>query len=102
MYVDDATDILWKVVNEPRLIGNLYFATGTQHLTVREIADMIVEVFQKGSVSYVDWPEERRRIEIGPVKLSSAKLQSIVDWEPRYDLKEGLQLTKLALEQNVF
>ncbi len=99
MYVDDAADILWKIVNEPRLIGNMYFATGTQHLTVREIAEMIVEVFQKGSINYIDWPDERRRIEVGPVRLSSAKLRSIVDWEPRYDLKSGLQQTKAVLEQ---
>jgi len=102
MYVDDAADILWKVVNEPRLIGNMYFATGTQHLTVREIAEMIVEVFQKGSINYIDWPDERRRIEVGPVRLSSEKLRSIVDWEPRYDLKSGLQQTKAVLEQNGF
>jgi len=100
MYVDDATDILWKVVNEPRLIGNMYFAAGTQHLTVREIAGMIVEVFQKGSINHVDWPDERRRIEVGPVRLSSEKLRSIVGWEPRYDLKSGLQQTKAVLEQN--
>ncbi len=102
MYVDDATDILWKVVNEPRLIGNMYFAAGTWHLTVREIAEMIVEVFQKGSINYVDWPDERRRIEVGPVRLSSAKLRAIVDWEPRYDLKSGLQQTKAVFEQNGF
>ena len=102
MYVDDATDILWKVANESRLIGNMYFATGTEHLTVREIAEMIVGVFQKGSVINVDWPDERRRIEIGSVNLSSAKLRAIVDWEPRYDLKSGLQQIKLVFEQNDF
>ena len=93
---------LWKVVNEPRLIGNMYFATGTQHLTVREIAETTVEVFQKGSVSFVDWPDERRRIEVGAVNLSSAKLKAIVDWKPRYDLNAGLHQTKVLLEQNGF
>ncbi|MBT8365767.1 MAG: NAD-dependent epimerase/dehydratase family protein, partial [Deltaproteobacteria bacterium] len=42
MYVDDAADILWRALHEPRLIGETYLATGTQHLTVREIADTIV------------------------------------------------------------
>ncbi len=61
-----------------------------------------MEVFRKGSVNYVDWPDERRRIEIGSVKLSSAKLRAIVDWEPRYDLKSGLQQTKVVFEKNGF
>ncbi len=100
MYVDDATDILWRAAHEPDLIGETYLATATQHMTVREIAEMIVEIFQKGSVNHIDWPDERRRIEIGPVKLSSAKLRAIVDWEPRYDFKSGLEQTKAVFEQN--
>jgi len=102
MYVDDAADILWKVVNEPGLIGNMYFAAGNQHLTVREIAETIVGVFQKGSVNFVDWPDERRRIEVGAVNLSSAKLQAVIEWEPRYNLNAGLIQTKAVLEQNGF
>ncbi|MBT8364987.1 MAG: NAD(P)-dependent oxidoreductase, partial [Deltaproteobacteria bacterium] len=98
MYVDDAADILWHAVHEPRLIGETYLATGTQHLTVREIAETIVSVFQQGQVTHVEWPDERRRIEIGDVKLSSARLHAITNWEPRYDFMSGLQKTKAVLE----
>ena len=98
MYVDDATEILWRAAHEPRLVGDAYLATGTQHLTVREIADTIVSVFQRGQVACVEWPDERRRIEIGHVRLSSARLRAITDWEPRYDFMSGLQKTKAILE----
>ena len=100
MYVDDAAEILWRAAHEPRLIGDTYLATGTQHPTVREIADTIVRVFQRGRVTCVEWPDDRRRIEIGPVKLSSARLRAITNWEPRYDLTSGLQRTKAVLEKN--
>ena len=98
MYVDDAAEILWRAAHEPRLIGDTYLATGTQHPTVREIADTIVRVFQRGQVTSVEWPDDRRRIEIGHVKLSSARLRAITNWEPRYDLTSGLQRTKAVLE----
>ena len=100
MYVDDAAEILWRAAHEPRLIGDTYLATGTQHPTVREIADTIVRVFQRGRVTSVEWPDDRRRIEIGHVKLSSARLRAITNWEPRYDLTSGLQRTKAVLEKN--
>ena len=100
MYVDDAAEILWRAAHEPRLIGDTYLATGTQHPTVREIADTIVRVFQRGRVTSVEWPDDRRRIEIGHVKLSSARLRAITNWEPRYDLTSGLQRTKAVLENN--
>lgn len=98
MYVDDATDILWHAAHEPRLIGDTYLATSTQHLTVSEIAETIVKVFQRGKVVHVEWPEERRRIEIGDVNLSSARLRAITNWEPRNDFISGLQKTKAVLE----
>ena len=99
MYVDDATEILWRAAHEPRLVGDTYLATGTQHLTVREIADTIVSVFQRGQVTRVEWPDDRRRIEIGHVKLSSARLRAITNWEPSFDLISGLQKAKAVLEK---
>jgi hypothetical protein len=57
-------------------------------------------VFQRGNVRHVEWPEERRRIEIGNVKLSSNKLMAITKWEPGYDFMSGLQHTKTILEHN--
>jgi nucleoside-diphosphate-sugar epimerase len=65
---------------------------------LREIAETIVSVFQRGKVTYVEWPDERRRIEIGHVKLSSAKLRDLTNWEPRHDFMSGLQKTKAVLE----
>ncbi len=100
MYVDDATDILWRAAHEPSLMGETYFAVGKEHLTVSKIAETIVKVFQRGNVRHVEWPEERRRIEIGNVKLSSNKLMAITKWEPGYDFMSGLQHTKTILEQN--
>ena len=99
MFVDDATDILWRAVQEPQLVGETYLATAPQRLTVREIAETIVNVFQRGKVRQVEWPEERRRIEIGHVNLSSAKLSASISWEPHYELTPGLLRTKAVLEQ---
>jgi UDP-glucose 4-epimerase len=100
MYVEDATDILWRAANEPRLIGETYLATAPQHQTVREIAKTIVKVFQRGNIAYIEWPEERRRIEIGHVNLSSERLRAIINWKPQYDLIAGLKRTKAVLEKN--
>jgi nucleoside-diphosphate-sugar epimerase len=100
MYVDDATDILLRAANEPNLVGETYLATVPQHLTVRDIAAQIVKVFQRGKLTHIEWPEDRQRIEIGDVNLSSERLRAIIDWEPRYDLKSGLQRTKAILEKH--
>lgn len=99
MYVDDATDILWQIAGEKRLAGETYFATGMEHLSVAEIAKKIVSVLGRGKVTHIEWPEERRRIEIEDVKFSSARLQSAVNWRPHWDFESGLKKTKEILEK---
>jgi UDP-glucose 4-epimerase len=94
LYVDDATEILWRAAMEPRLVGESWFATGEQHLTVREIAESIVRVFDSGRVIHIDWPDERKRIEIDHVRFSSERLRSVVDWAPQVDFEEGLKRIK--------
>jgi UDP-glucose 4-epimerase len=99
LYVDDATEILWRAANEPRLVGESWFATSDQHLTVAKIAEKIVQVFQRGKVTHIEWPDERKRIEIDHVVFSSERLRSIVNWSPDTDLELGLFRIKSILEQ---
>lgn len=99
MFVDDAVEILWRVAHDSRVVGETYFATGDQHLSVREIAETIARVFQRGRVTHIEWPAERRRIDIENVRFSSARLRTTTGWQPRYDLVAGLQRTKAVLEQ---
>jgi UDP-glucose 4-epimerase len=94
LYASDATEILWRAAMEPRLVGESWFATGEQHLTVREIAESIVRVFGNGKVVHIDWPDERKRIEIDDVRFSSERLRTIVDWAPKVDFEEGLRRIK--------
>lgn len=98
LYIDDATEVLWRAAMEPRLNGESWFATGEQHLTVREIAESIVRVFGSGRVIHIDWPDERRRIEIDQVRFSSQRLRDIIDWSPQVEFEAGLRKIR-ALEQ---
>lgn len=98
LYAEDAADLLWRTAQEDHLIGGSYFATSEEHLSVQEIAETIVQIFQSGKVTNIDWPEERKRIEVERVVFSSERLRSIIDWAPRYDLKSGLHKTKSIIE----
>ncbi len=63
------------------------------------IAEKVVQVFQRGKVTHTEWPDERKRIEIDRVMFSSERLRSIVEWTPRIDLESGLLRIKSILEQ---
>jgi len=99
LYVDDAVDILWQAAFEPQLTGESWFATGDQHFSVAEIAAQIVHVLGRGKVKHIEWPDERRRIEIERVEFSSQRLRAIVNWTPRYDFTAGLKRVRELLEK---
>jgi len=99
MYVEDAANILFRAAAEKKLAGQTYFATGEEHLSVAEIAGKIVSVFGRGKVTRIEWPEDRRRIEIEDVRFSSARLRSAVDWKPGWNFESGLKKTKEILER---
>lgn len=100
MHVEDASDILYVAAQEPRLGGEAHFATHEEHFSVGEIARRILEVFGRGKITHIDWPDERRRIEIEQVRISSAKLRAVTGWQPRYSLDEGLRRTLEVMERN--
>ena len=98
MFVDDAAEIMVRASREARLIGETYFAAHDEHLSVLEIANMVVSILGRGAVTHVEWPDERRRIEIDQVKISSARLREITGWRPHYSFREGLLRTRTVLE----
>lgn len=99
LFVEDAVDILYLAAQEPRLIGEMYFATHTQHLSVLEIAREIVRVLGRGKLVHVEWPEERLRLEIDKVQISSDRLRGITNWQPRFTFEQGLEKTRQLLER---
>lgn len=97
MYVEDAVDILYAAAQNPRLIGEVYFAAHYEHLSVRDIAASIVRVLERGQVSHTEWPDERRRIEIDRVEISAARLYALTGWKPRFGFEAGLRKTRQIL-----
>lgn len=98
LYAADAADILYIAAQNEQLVGETYFAAHEQHLSVLEIAHEIVRVFGRGKVTHIEWPEERRRIEVDRVYISSARLRQITQWYPQYSFEQGLLKTKAILE----
>ena len=99
LFVEDAVEILYRSAQDQRLIGESYFATHDEHRSVIEIADEIVRILGRGKVIHVDWTEDRKRIEVDDVRISSALLRGITGWTPQYSLQQGLERTREILER---
>ena len=101
LYAEDAADALYLAAQSPQLIGEVYFTTHDEHLSVAQIAEEITRQFRSGKITYVAWPDDRKRIEIEQVRISSERFRDLVDWRPAYDFKQGLARTKAIISGEI-
>lgn len=94
LYAEDAADALYLAAQSPQLIGEVYFATHDEHLSVAQIAEEIRRQFGRGRITCIAWPDERKRIEIEQVRFTSERFRDLVNWRPAYDFRQGLARTK--------
>lgn len=100
MYVEDAADLLYECSFHDSLYGDIFFAVHKEHYSVLQIAREIISVFGKGRLAKRRWPKLRKRIEIGDAIISGAKLFYETQWEPQFNLREGLIKTKEIVERS--
>ena len=70
--------------------GQVYNLGGEQPINLYQLATLIVEIAGQGAVRLVPWPEERKKIDIGDVYSSYAKIEAALGWQPTTDLRTGL------------
>lgn len=98
IYVNDAVDALILCSQAEEVIGKALFAVGNQHYSVAEIAQETVKHIGSGSVKFIQWPKNRKSVEVGDAIISNEKIKKILRWSPQYNLKDGLIKTKTYYE----
>lgn len=89
-YVDDTVDAFLRVGATDESNGEIYNLGGLRPIPLLEIARTLVDITGRGDVRLVPWPEARKRIDIGDVYSSYAKIEQALGWRPTVDAREGL------------
>jgi UDP-glucose 4-epimerase len=93
LYIGDCINAIVEATKTTECEGKVLFATSDMQYTVSEIANEVA-THVGGKVCYVDWPKERKAIEIGDIIISNSRLKCLLKWYPQVNLKSGLLTTK--------
>lgn len=93
VYVDDAADAFLRAGADDRCNGEVFNVGGDEPLRHRELTALLVELAGAGRVEYVDWPPEKKAIDIGSFYADSSRFKRTTGWAPAVPLREGLQRT---------
>ncbi len=92
-FVEDVVEAFLLAGADPRADGQIYNLAGAAPVSLRELADLLVELAGKGSVRLVPWPADKRAIDIGNYHGSHARISAELGWRPATPLRDGLRRT---------
>jgi UDP-glucose 4-epimerase len=93
VYVDDAADAFLRAGAADACNGEVFNVGGDRAISHRELAAMLLDVAGSGSVVHVDWPPDKKAIDIGDFFADSSKFTRTTGWSPTVPLRDGLGRT---------
>ena len=92
-YVDDAVDVMIMAALSDEVNGRALNVGGSETVSLKALADELVEINGGGEYKIRLFPDERKAIDIGDYYSDDALLRKVLGWQPRTSLRDGLQRT---------
>jgi UDP-glucose 4-epimerase len=90
-YVDDVVDAMLSASQHPSAYGEIFNLGSREHINLKDLAVMMVELYGKGSYDIVPFPPERKAIDIGDYYSEFTKAEKTLGWSPQVGLRQGLK-----------
>jgi len=71
----------------------VFNVAGDEPISHRDLTTLLVRVAGSGTVDYVEWPAEKKAIDIGSFYANSTKFKTTTAWTPTVPLADGLRRT---------
>jgi UDP-glucose 4-epimerase len=89
-HVDDVVDALLLAASSDATHGQIFNLGGSEVVSLRQLADLLVDANGGGSYEIRNFPPERKQIDIGDYYADFSRFASL-GWEPGVPLAEGLK-----------
>jgi nucleoside-diphosphate-sugar epimerase len=93
VYVEDAADAFLRAGADEACNGQVLNVGGLEPVAHRDLVRMLIGVAGSGRYRFVDWPAEKKAIDIGDFYADSTRIAQTLGWTPRTALADGLRAT---------
>lgn len=99
--VEDVVDAFLMAAMTDESFGNVYNLGCSRKITLLDLAKMMVDIFGNGEINVMEYPEERRKIDIGDYYSSHDRFSFLTGWHPEIPLQETLARTISYYKENL-
>jgi UDP-glucose 4-epimerase len=93
VYVDDAVEAFLTAGASDVVNGEAFNVGGDEHIAHRDLVKLLVELAGSGRYKFIEWPADKKAIDIGSFYADSSLFKSRTGWKPTVDLREGFTRT---------
>jgi UDP-glucose 4-epimerase len=101
VHVDDAADAFLRAGSSDACNGEAFNVGGNEPISHRDLTTLLIQAAGSGRVEYIEWPAEKKAIDIGSFYADSSKFQMATGWTPAVPLREGLSSTLAFYRANI-
>lgn len=92
-YVDDVVEALLLSAIAPNAAGEVFNLGSSEYISLKDLAAMLVEIYQGGTYEIIPFPSERKAIDIGDYYSDYSKIKNTLGWSPKVEQADGLRKT---------
>jgi nucleoside-diphosphate-sugar epimerase len=92
-YVDDAVGAFLLAAAREESNGRVYNLGGDGHVSLLELADLVVDRAGAGSVTPITFPPDRKSIDIGDFYADWGRIGRELGWRPTVSVSDGIERT---------
>jgi UDP-glucose 4-epimerase len=93
VYVDDAVEAFLSAGMCDACNGGAFNVGGDEHIAHRDLVKLLTKLAGAGGYRFVEWPAEKKAIDIGSFYADSTLFKQTAGWTPRVSLADGLTRT---------
>jgi len=93
LYIDDAVEAFLTSAVSQNAYGESFNVASGIPISIKVIAEKIIEIARSGKLKITEYSEERKKIEPGDFYADISKIKMTVGWTPKTNLEEGLRKT---------
>ena len=93
VFVDDATDAFLRAGATDASNGQVFNVGGIEPMSHVALVNMLVDIAGTGRYRFVDWPPDKKRIDIGSFTTDSSLIERTLGWRASTPLRIGFERT---------